>query len=82
MPPDADLDMDEATPMIEMIGANADVIEKAESRQRFREAMERMGDSEAACKEYGVVLERWGQAKPHSITATAARKRSDVLGCK
>jgi carbamoyl-phosphate synthase large subunit len=26
-----------------MIGANADVIEKAESRQRFREAMERIG---------------------------------------
>ena len=28
---------------VEMIGANADVIEKAESRQRFREAMERIG---------------------------------------
>src|SRR5690349_10659949 len=27
---------------VEMIGANADVIEKAESRQRFREAMERI----------------------------------------
>src|SRR5215471_6707372 len=28
---------------VEMIGANAEVIEKAESRQRFREAMERIG---------------------------------------
>src|SRR5580658_10331168 len=28
---------------IEMIGANPDVIQKAESRQRFREAMERIG---------------------------------------
>jgi carbamoyl-phosphate synthase large subunit len=28
---------------VEMIGADADVIEKAESRQRFREAMERIG---------------------------------------
>jgi carbamoyl-phosphate synthase large subunit len=28
---------------VEMIGANADVIDKAESRQRFREAMERIG---------------------------------------
>ena len=28
---------------VEMIGANADVIEKAESRERFREAMERIG---------------------------------------
>jgi carbamoyl-phosphate synthase large subunit len=28
---------------VEMIGANADVIEKAESRQCFREAMERIG---------------------------------------
>src|SRR5262245_5134743 len=28
---------------VEMIGANADVIEKAESRERFRDAMERIG---------------------------------------
>jgi carbamoyl-phosphate synthase large subunit len=28
---------------VEMIGANADVIDKAESRQRFRQAMERIG---------------------------------------
>src|SRR5262249_59002478 len=28
---------------VEMIGADADVIERAESRQRFREAMERIG---------------------------------------
>src|SRR6516165_11868528 len=28
---------------VEMIGANEDVIDKAESRQRFREAMERIG---------------------------------------
>src|ERR1700757_3696021 len=28
---------------VEMIGADADVIEKAEDRQRFREAMERIG---------------------------------------
>jgi carbamoyl-phosphate synthase large subunit len=28
---------------VEMIGANADVIDKAESRERFREAMERIG---------------------------------------
>src|SRR5262245_45474939 len=28
---------------VEMIGAKADAIEKAESRQRFREAMERIG---------------------------------------
>jgi carbamoyl-phosphate synthase large subunit len=37
---------------VEMIGANADVIEKAESRGRFREAMERIG---IACPEGQIV---------------------------
>ncbi|EYF07304.1 protein kinase domain-containing protein [Chondromyces apiculatus] len=43
---------------------------------------EETGDREGACAAYGVVLHRWGAARPRSITAEAARGRSRALGCR
>jgi serine/threonine protein kinase/tetratricopeptide (TPR) repeat protein len=45
------------------------------------EAFEEAKDVAAACKEYGVVLEHWGAARPRSVTADQARVRSRALGC-
>jgi hypothetical protein len=44
-------------------------------------ALERRGDRPAACDAYRVVLDRWGRAKPRSVTADRARQRSVALRC-
>jgi serine/threonine protein kinase len=44
-------------------------------------ALEASGDREAACGAYTKVLERWGNAKPPSVTAAKARERSRNLRC-
>lgn len=44
--------------------------------------LELKGDSAGACRAYGVVVARWGQAKPRSITADHARGRIRVLQCQ
>ncbi len=45
------------------------------------EALEATGDKAGACQAYGVVLDRWKNAKPHSVTLDKARTRSKALGC-
>jgi serine/threonine-protein kinase len=42
---------------------------------------ERDGKKAAACGHYTKVLERWGHAKPRSVTADEARARATRLGC-
>jgi serine/threonine-protein kinase len=44
-------------------------------------ALEATGDKAGACDAYAKVLARWGQAKPRSVTAEAARARASKLGC-
>ncbi|MEP7122851.1 MAG: protein kinase [Byssovorax sp.] len=44
-------------------------------------AREAIGDRAGACAAYQVVLDRWGAARPRSITADHARERSRALGC-
>ncbi|APR81692.1 Serine/threonine protein kinase [Minicystis rosea] len=44
-------------------------------------AREAKGDTKAACAAYQVVIDRWGKAKPKSITADAARDRMKALRC-
>lgn len=44
-------------------------------------AREALHDIPAACAAYARVLERWGDAKPKSITADAARARMKALAC-
>ncbi len=45
------------------------------------QALEQKSDVPGACAAYGVVLRRWGQTRPPSLTAEAARKRADALHC-
>ena len=45
-------------------------------------ALEQSGDAAGACAVYERVSTRWGAAKPASVTADAARKRSSALRCR
>jgi serine/threonine-protein kinase len=45
------------------------------------EALEARGDKPGACAAYAVVLDRWGAAKPPSVTAQRASARFAALGC-
>jgi eukaryotic-like serine/threonine-protein kinase len=45
------------------------------------QALEQTGDREGACRAYRRVLDRWGNAKPRSVTATRARERAKALAC-
>jgi eukaryotic-like serine/threonine-protein kinase len=48
----------------------------------FGEALEAKGDKPGACEAYAVILDRWKNAKPRSVTVEKAKERSHVLGCK
>jgi serine/threonine-protein kinase len=45
-------------------------------------ALEAKGDAPGACRAYRIVLDRWGRAKPRSITAGKARARVAALACR
>lgn len=45
-------------------------------------AYEAKHDKSKACAAYRVVLDRWGKARPKSVTADKARERTKLLGCK
>lgn len=45
-------------------------------------AYEAKRDKSKACAAYRVVLDRWGKARPKSVTADKARERTKLLGCK
>ncbi len=45
------------------------------------QALEQSEHRPEACAAYGKVLERWGRARPRSVTADAARARARALGC-
>jgi tetratricopeptide (TPR) repeat protein/predicted Ser/Thr protein kinase len=45
------------------------------------EALERKGNNPGACGAYRKVVDRWGSAKPRSISAEKARARMTALGC-
>jgi eukaryotic-like serine/threonine-protein kinase len=44
-------------------------------------ALEKRDKPAEACTAYRVVLDRWGRAKPHSVTAERVRTRVKNLGC-
>jgi serine/threonine-protein kinase len=46
------------------------------------QAKESKGDTKGACGAYRVVLDRWGHAKPKSVTADQARARVSALRCQ
>jgi serine/threonine-protein kinase len=45
------------------------------------ETDENAGQKDSACASYAKVLERWGHAKPRSVTADEARAHAKALGC-
>jgi eukaryotic-like serine/threonine-protein kinase len=45
------------------------------------QALEAKGDTAGACAAYGRVVDRWGNAKPRSITAEKAKARTAALRC-
>jgi hypothetical protein len=44
-------------------------------------ALEAKGDRPGACGAYKVVVDRWGHAKPRSVTAERARARTVAIAC-
>ena len=45
------------------------------------QALEQKGDIQGACSAYATVIDRFGKAKPRSLTAERAKARSRALGC-
>ncbi|WP_438008269.1 hypothetical protein WME89_05915 [Sorangium sp. So ce321] len=45
------------------------------------QALEQTGDTPGACAAYQSVIDRWGDAKPQSVTADSARARMKAIGC-
>lgn len=46
------------------------------------QAHDTLGNHDAACDAYGIVLQRWGASRPGSVTAKQTRERWKKLGCK
>jgi serine/threonine-protein kinase len=76
--------VDEAIPWLER-GAHACrepfSIRPIEASFWLGEAWAKKGEKANACDAYAHVLKRWGNAKPKSVTADEAKKRSKALGC-
>jgi serine/threonine-protein kinase len=45
------------------------------------DALASKGDTASACAAYRVVLDRWGSARPRSVTADQARAHAASLRC-
>ena len=45
------------------------------------QALEAKGDKSGACDAYGVILDRWKNAKPRSVTLEKAKERAKALAC-
>jgi len=56
-------------------------IEHTRAKLWLGRAREASGDVPGACAAYRTVLDRWGHAKPRSVTADEARERLGRLGC-
>jgi eukaryotic-like serine/threonine-protein kinase len=58
-----------------------DPLTYARAAYSLGQALEEQGDKAGACSAYGVVLSRWGDARPESVTARRARERTRSLRC-
>lgn len=63
-------------------GGVGDPIAQTRASLWFGQALEAKGDGRGACAAYRAVLDRWGSAKPRSITADRARARIAALACR
>ena len=57
-------------------------IETLRLRLLLGQMLEQKADTAGACEQYAAILERWGNAKPRSVTADQARARSKAIGCR
>jgi serine/threonine-protein kinase len=78
--------VDEALPGLERAAANCAAFHNPIETQRYRlllgRAREARGDTRGACEAYRGVVDRWGAAKPRSMSAEQARARFDALDCR
>jgi serine/threonine-protein kinase len=56
-------------------------IENTRAHLWLGQAREATGDTKGACATYKVVVDRWGKAKPPSVTARDAAARIKAIGC-
>jgi serine/threonine-protein kinase len=56
-------------------------IEHTRAHLWLGQAREARGDTRGACAAYRVVIERWGAARPRSVTAEQASERARQIGC-
>jgi serine/threonine-protein kinase len=56
-------------------------MEQTRAHLLLGKAREAAGDRAGACAAYRKVVDRWGRAKPRSVTADHARARAGKLGC-
>jgi eukaryotic-like serine/threonine-protein kinase len=56
--------------------------EQTQATALLGEALAATGDRDGACGAYGVVLARWGRAKPRSLTAERVASLAHALGCE
>jgi serine/threonine-protein kinase len=76
---------DDAVPFLERAVATCLVLDDPVGHTRAWAALARVrdarGDTQGACAAFRVVLDRWGSARPRSVTADAARSRLRALSC-
>ena len=56
-------------------------VDHVRAHQWLGRALRARGDSAGACEQYLAVLGRWGGGRPRSVTAEAARREVQALGC-
>jgi serine/threonine protein kinase/tetratricopeptide (TPR) repeat protein len=76
---------EEALPLLRASAGNCSGFRAPLAHVRARyllgRALQAGGDAPGACVEYRAVLERWGKARPRSVTADDARTRARALRC-
>ncbi len=77
--------LDEVAMLLERITKDCNVLADPVGLTRamfdLAQTRERQGHIEAACGAYAKVLERWGKATPHSVTAASAAVSMERLRC-
>ena len=75
----------EALPLLRRVVNGCEALESPLDHMRsayyLGRALEGTGDVAGACAAYSIVLGRWGDARPPSVTANKARERGRALGC-
>jgi hypothetical protein len=56
-------------------------VQHLQDRLLLGQLLEKKSDQEGACAQYAKILDRWGNAKPRSVTADMARERAKALAC-